>query len=285
MIGPLVTGAGVGLGVALIGYGLRPARPSLAQALEAIRRTPQPEATGRQHAHQMLAAPLARVGLPRARVAADLLLLQRDPVQHLAEQTAATLLGALVVPLAAAALGLRGQLPLWLALLCGAVGFRWADANLHAQAQKRREQIRGTLSALLDLLAISLAGGSGLEQALEDAAGICTGWAATRLRQVLATARLLRQSPWQALGELGADTAVVELEELAASMALAGAEGARVRTSLAARAAALRSAATTQMETNAEKAGERMSMPLVVLGVAYLIFLLYPPLVEIGNTL
>jgi tight adherence protein C len=285
MIGALVTGAGAGLGLALMGYGLYPPQPSLTHALAAVRRTPQPAPTGRQRAYRLLAAPLARIGLPRPRVQADLTLLQRDPTQHLAEQAAATLLGALVIPIGATVVGVSGQLPLWMALIGGVVGFRWTDVNLHTQADRRRDQLRRTLSALLDLLSISLAGGSGLEQALNDAASISTGWAADRLRHVLATARLLRHSPWQALGQLGTDTAVTELEELAASMNLAGTEGARVRTSLAARAAALRAAATTEMETNAEKTGERMSMPLVVLGVAYLIFLLYPPLAGISNAI
>ena len=125
---------------------------------------------------------------------------------------------------------------LWLALLGGAVGFRWADAQLHDQAEARRAQLRHTLSVLLTLLTISLARGAGVEQALNESTGVCTGWAADRLRQVLATARVLRQPPWQALGELGDDTGVAELTELAAAMALAGTEGAKVKASLAAKA-------------------------------------------------
>jgi len=99
----------------------------------------------------------------------------------------------------------------------------------------------------------------------------CAGWAADRLRQVLTTARVLRQPPWQALCQLGDDTGVTELTELAAAMALAGTEGARVRASLSARAAAMRQAATAEMQTEAEKASSRMSVPLLVLGIAYLI--------------
>jgi len=174
---------------------------------------------------------------------------------------------------------------LWLALLGGAVGFRWADAQLHDQAEARRAQLRHTLSVLLTLLTISLARGAGVEQALNESTGVCTGWAADRLRQVLATARVLRQPPWQALGELGDDTGVAELTELAAAMALAGTEGARVRASLSARAAAMRQAATAETETEAEKASSRMSLPLLVLGFGYLIFLLYLPIVNITASL
>ncbi len=203
----------------------------------------------------------------------------------MAEQTAATLFGALVVPVAAAMVGFGGQVPLWLAIFGAAVGFRWSDASLHAAAEQRRGQIRHTLAVMLHLLSISLARGAGVEQALDEASSICTGWAADRLRQVLTTARVLRQPPWQALGQLGDDTGVTELTELAAAMALAGTEGARVRASLSARAAAMRQAATAEMETEAERASSHMSVPLLVLGLAYLIFLLYPPLVGISQSL
>ncbi len=281
MMQALLTGGGAGAGLALIAYGLRPPRRPLASVLDTLRRPPAPEPTGRNRAYTLIAAPARRLGLPRERVRLDLATLQKDTAQHLTEQTAATLFGALIIPFAATMLGFHGQIPLWLAVLGGAVGFRWADAQLHDQAEARRAQLRHTLSVLLTLLTISLARGAGVEQALTESTGVCTGWAADRLRQVLATARVLRQPPWQALGELGDDTGVAELTELAAAMALAGTEGARVRASLSARAAAMRQAATAEMETEAEKASSRMSLPLLVLGFGYLIFLLYPPIVNI----
>jgi tight adherence protein C len=285
MMRALLTGGGVGLGLALLVYGLRPPRPALAQVLATLRQPPAQAPTGRHRAYTILAAPARRLGLPRARVAEDLATLGKDAAQHLAEQTAATLFGALVVPAAAAMVGFGGQVPLWLAAFGAAAGFRWADANLHGQAEQRRVQIRHTLAVMLNLLSISLARGAGVEQALDEASGVCTGWAADRLRQVLTTARVLRQPPWQALGQLGDDTGVSELTELAAAMSLAGTEGARVRASLSARAAALRQAATAEMETDAEKASSRMSVPLLVLGLAYLLFLLYPPMVGISQSL
>jgi Flp pilus assembly protein TadB len=283
--GPLLSGALAGLGLALIGYGLRPPRPAMADLLEFLRQPAPPTRTGRARAYAALATPLSRLGLPRATVARDLAVVGKDPAQHLAEQATAVLFGGLIVPIAATGIGFGGQVPLWLALLGGALGFRWADANLHAQARKRRDQLRHTLSTLLDLLSISLAGGAGLEQALDDASAICTGWAAGRLRQALTTARMLRQPPWQTLGELGEQTGVAELSSLAAAMSLAGTEGARVRASLAAKATAMRQAATAEMETEAEKTSSRMVLPLLVLGLAYLIFLLYPPLVAITSSL
>jgi Flp pilus assembly protein TadB len=285
MMQALLAGGGVGLGLAFVAYGLRPPRRPLSQVLETLRRPPEPEPTGRLRAYQLVAGPARRLGLPRAQVREDLATLQKDTAQHLAEQTAATLFGALIIPICATMLGFSGQIPLWLAVLGAALGFRWADANLHSQAERRRAELRHTLAVLLNLLTISLARGAGVEQALGEASSVCTGWAADRLRHVLATARVLRQPPWQALGELGDDTGVPELTELAAAMALAGTEGARVRASLSARAAAMRSAATAETETDAEKASSRMSVPLLVLGLGYLLFLLWPPIVGITSSL
>jgi Flp pilus assembly protein TadB len=285
MMQQLMTGGGTGLGLALVAYGLRPPRRPLAVVLDALRRPPEPQPTGRNRAYTLVAAPARRLGLPRERVRHDLATVQKDTAQHLAEQTAATLFGALIIPFAATMLGFRGQIPLWLAVLGAAAGFRWADAQLHDQAEARRAQMRHTLAVLLTLLTISLARGAGVEQALSESSSVCTGWAANRLRQVLGAARVLRRPPWQALGELGDDIGVAELTELAAAMALAGTEGARVRASLSARATAMRQAATSQMETDAEKASSRMSLPLLVLGFGYLIFLLYPPVVNITASL
>lgn len=285
MIGELAAGAGAGLGLALVAYGLRPPRPALAQVLETLRRPPTPSLTSRQRLYHLLAAPARRMGLPRARVREDLAVLDRDPAQHLAEQSVAVLFGALIIPATATIVGFSTQVPLWLAALGAVIGFRWADASLHTQAERRRAQLRHTLALVLNLLSISLARGAGVEQAVDEASAICTGWAADRLRQVLASARVLRQPPWRSLGQLGEDTAVSELTELAAAMSLAGTEGARVRASLTARAAAMRVAATAETETEAEKASSRMSAPLLVLGIAYLIFLLYPPIVGITASL
>lgn len=285
MIAALAAGATAGLGVAVIAVGLRPPRTPLAQVLDGLRRPVPASPVGRARAYQLAAAPARWLGLPRPQVRLDLASVQKDPTQHLAEQTLAVLVGGLVIPITAKLAGFSGQIPLWLALIGGAAGFRWADASLRTQARQRREQLRHTLAVLLTLLSISLARGAGVEQALGEASSICSGWAADRLRHVLGAARVLRRPPWRDLGALGDDTGVAELSELAASMSLAGSEGARIRASLTARAAAMRQAATAQTETEAEKTSSRMSVPLLLLGMAYLIFLLYPPIASIGKAL
>ncbi|RQW83165.1 type II secretion system F family protein, partial [Micromonospora globispora] len=237
---------------------------------------------------RLLAGPWQAVNLPGGRTRADLAVLERPVAAHLADQTLAVIAGLLLPPLVVAVLAAGGTtfaagVPLWASLAGGAGGWWLAETTVHAEAQRRRDELRYALSAVLDLVVISLAGGAGLEQALDDACADTCGWAASRLNRAVATARLLRIPPWQALGQLGEDTGVIEMQELAATMSLAGAEGARIRTSLGIRAATMRAHQANALEAKANSATERMSMPVMLLAVAYMIFLLYPAVAAIDT--
>ena len=102
------------------------------------------------------------------------------------------------------------------------------------------------------------------------------GWAFDELRHSLDAARLARDTPWSALERLGNELGVAELGELAASVGLAGAEGAKVRASLGAKAASLRSHQLAEAETTAQTATEKMSLPVVLLFAGFLCFIGYP---------
>ena len=83
------------------------------------------------------------------------------------------------------------------------------------------------------------------------------------------------------LGRLGEELGIDELGELAASAALAGTEGAKVRSSLAAKAASLRSHQLAEAETDAQASTERMSLPVVLLFAGFLIFVGYPAVAHV----
>ena len=129
------------------------------------------------------------------------------------------------------------------------------------RGRRRRADARHALSAFLDLATIALAGGAGIDQALADAAADGDGWAFTQIRRALAAAAAARTPPWQALAALGAEIGVTDLAELAASVQLAGTEGAKIRDSLTAKAAALRARQLAEAEARAASATERMSLP------------------------
>jgi Flp pilus assembly protein TadB len=207
--------------------------------------------------------------------------LGRGPERHLAEKVTLALVGLLFAPAVAALLLLGGAhlplvVPLWASLIFMVAGFVLPDVGIRADASRRRRDFRHAFSSFLDLVVVALAGGGGVETALGDAASVGSGWAFAYLRRALDQARLARQAPWAALGRLGTELGVGELSELAASVALAGTEGAKVRASLAAKATSLRTHELAEAETADQAATERMSLPVVLLFAGFLVFLGYP---------
>lgn len=294
MILALLCGATAGAGVWLAARGWYPPRPSLAQALAELRAIP--ESHRLVNVDQTSETITSRVGRPLGRVLArgepshlligrrvrqDLTILGRSEEVQIAEKSALALFGLLLVPATSALLALGGAhvplpIPLWGALLFAVAGFYVPDIGVHVDAQARRRDFRHALGAFLDLVVIALAGGGGVETALADAVSVGNGWAFEQIRHALETARLAREPPWQALGHLGVELGVPELAELAASVSLAGTEGAKVRASLAAKAASLRTHELADAETTAQAATERMSLPVVVLFAGFLAFIGYP---------
>jgi len=166
--------------------------------------------------------------------------------------------------------------PAWIAALAvglGLAGFLWPDLGLSERIERRRRDFRHSLSAYLDLVTIILAGGGGLETALQTSADLGDGWAFTEIRAALRKARLTNRTPWEVFDELGQELGVDELRELAAAAHLAGDQGARIRASLAAKADSMRAAQTATIEAQAEAATEKMLLPVVTLVVGMILFI------------
>ncbi len=301
MILALWCGAAVGAGLWLVARGLFPPRPSLSQALAQLHRLPDPAPLAETGGGGGFAARLGRPAagylsrsgpawlVPR-RVRQDLAVLGRSPERHLAEKVSLSVVGLLLVPAAVALLALGGAhlalaLPVWGALAFMVAGFFVPDLGIRSEATRRRRDFRHALSSFLDLVVVALAGGGGVETALGDAASVGSGWAFSLLRRALDQARLARVTPWAALGRLGQDLGVEELCELAASVALAGTEGAKVRASLAAKATSLRTHQLAEAETADQAATEKMSLPVVVLFAGFLLFLGYPAVEKVLTSL
>ncbi len=290
----LLCGAGVGAGLWAMVRGIAPPRPSLPQALGALRRPehvwPAPGGVDEEGVAARVGRPIARAlggfRLVGPRVVRDLRVIGRPPEVHAAEKVALGLFGLVLAPATIAALALGGVragwvAPAWAAVVLAAIGFFTPDLGVHAEAERRRRDFRHALAAFLDLVVIALAGGAGVEGALADAADTGSGWAFARIRQSLEDARLTREAPWVSLGRLGEELGIDELGELAAIAALAGTEGAKVRSSLAAKAASLRSHQLAEAETDAQAATERMSLPVVLLFAGFLIFVGYPAVAHV----
>lgn len=286
----LLAGAGFGLGLALMARGLFPPKPTLAQALADLNKAPAPprilsadDGGWAARAGAPLVGLLQSWNLPGEKVAKDLQVLERAPRRHLAEKAVAALAGLLLLPLltialAAAGVALPWTIPAWGSLACAAAGFFVPDLNVRAEAAARRMEFRHAFTAFLDLVVISLSGGAGVEAALEQAARVGEGWSFTAIRKALDAARLSRVAPWTTLGQLGVELDVPALNELASSLTLAGAEGAKVRASLSSKAAALRTHALSDADAAAQQATERMSLPVVQMFAGFLVFIAYPAL-------
>jgi len=167
--------------------------------------------------------------------------------------------------------------PVALAVLVGpplAVG-ALAAALLRTAAERRRH-VRVVLGSFVDLVVLSLAGGVGVDGALHAASQVTPDWAAHRMAMALAAARDGGLPPWTALGALGVELGVPELEELATTVQLAGTEGARIRQSLTARGASLRRHEQAEAESAANAMTERLFLPGALLLLGFLVFIGYP---------
>lgn len=294
MTGALAVGLLVGTGIVLLVTGLAPSPAPLAVELAALHR--RPPIVRRNGVSERLTRRARLIGEPLAatragrllgtRLGGDLRMTQTSIADHLAERAVLAICGLVWAPVTAAMLHLSGAdigftVPLWVSLILAPAGALYPSVALRGKAAARRRSFRHALSAFLDIVSISLAGGRGVDSALRDGANAGKGWAFDALRSTLLEAQLLGDTPWSGLARLGVELGVPEMGELAASAALAGSEGARVRGSLAAKARSLRLRGLTEVESSAHSASELMSVPVVLLMFGFVVFLGYPAIARV----
>jgi hypothetical protein len=146
-------------------------------------------------------------------------------------------------------------------------------------AEVRRADMDLAVAVYLDLVNVLLAGGAGVETAMLAAASAGDGWSFEKIRLALARAQSSRSSYWDSLRELGAETQVDSLEEVASSVQLAGEQGARIRQSLGSKANALRARNLARIEHEAEQRTEHMGLPIVLLFFGFILLIGYPAFV------
>ncbi|MGH9228592.1 MAG: type II secretion system F family protein [Acidimicrobiales bacterium] len=302
MIVPLLLGALVGLGAIVSWRLLFPSPPPLQAAIDRLQRRNQ--LVHITHADQTdgisdflgrtVGASLGRIlrnlGLRLDSLEPDLRLVGRSLDQHLAQKVVLAFFG-LALPAVVAAVWTVGgfsvplTFPTGVGLVLGVFFFFAPDISLRSETEERRKAFKQALGSFLDLVVISLAGGTGVESALRDAAGVGRGWAFAQLRNALEVTALTGETPWAALARLGEEVGVTELVELSATVSLAGTEGARVRDSLAVKAASLRDHALAEAEAEAQSTTEKMALPVVLLFLGFLILIGYPAVDAVVNNL
>jgi hypothetical protein len=294
----LLAGGAAGLGLILMVAGLRPAAPTLAARLAefdprpAGRHTSQAQTsqgqTGRGRGERV-GGWLAVHGADRlltGRVGADLAVVGRSPQAYLTGKAGGGLAGLvapslLAVALSAAGVGVPPLIPAWLSVCAAAVGFCLPDVRLRADAAARRRSARTALSAYLDLVAMRMASGAGLVDALADAAAVGGGWLFAAIRDALVDARTDGLSPAASLRRLGEELALADLTEIAIRLSLVEGSGAQAQASLQAQAASLRDRELTDTAGRAGERSQSMLVAQVVLALGFIVFLGYPAVAKV----
>ncbi|GAC1322465.1 MAG: type II secretion system F family protein [Mycobacteriales bacterium] len=309
MTAALLLGLGAGLGLCLLVAGLFPARPTLATALNRLdqaSRTAQPSRPLVSGGPDPVATRLRRwLGLRLApglgltggndrlglspQSAADLAVTGTPTELHAGAKMLSALVGLaapllLTLLLSASGLTLPLLVPLWVSLTGAPVGFLLPDLRLRRTAADARRAFRGSVGAFLDLVAMRMASGSGLAEALHDAARIGHGPAFAQIRGALADARTDGLTPAQALGQLGAALHLPDLVEVSTRLRLVDASGAQTQASLRAQAASLRDRELSDAQGRANEQSQSMLVAQVVLGLGFVLFLGYPAVARVLAT-
>lgn len=291
----LLAAAGLGVGLWLMIVGLFPAALSVTEVLaraQAGAAAPRPARAPVSHSQDSALSrlgsravgPLQRLGVPGARVRAELELMERPVEQVLSDKAVAAVFG-MMIPVASlltlAAIGIYldvAEVAVGSVVL-GAAGFFVFDLTVHTEAEEFRRSARLAVRVFLDQTVTSLAGGGGIEQSMVAAAADGHGPMFRRIRDALDTAQLHRESAWPLLDRLGHEVGIEELSELAAAGTLAGAEGAKVKSSLAAKARSMRERELAYCVAQAKSATTRLAMPGALMGMMFILFLIYPVLI------
>ena len=195
------------------------------------------------------------------------------------------LVGLMIPPFLSTLFAVLGwRLPIVLpvgATLAMAVGmFFLPDYNVRDDAKKARVEFDRALGALTDLVALERNAGSGARQAMEVASSVGDSWVFRRLNEELALSAWTGEPPWDALKRLSGELGLPELGDVADMMRLGGEEGAQIYGQLRARSSSMRAAMLNDELAQANAVGEKMSIPMSLLGMVFLAILIAPALLR-----
>lgn len=294
----LLAGGLIGLGISLLVWRFKPAQVDLATALDRLSpdrslgrastdgaEAPDHEQDARDRLGQwaMRALPLDSLGAPPYRELA----LMRVPVHRFyGEKVLFAILGAFLPMLLYVFAEFVGFAVPWFlavvgALIGGSLMFFLPDYNITDDAKAARKEFGRALASYIDLVALERNSGSGPRQAMEIAANIGDSWVFRRLAEELSRSRWSGLPPWDALRRLSDELGLPELADLADIMRLSGEEGAQVYQTLRSRSQSMRTAELNSALADANATGERMSIPMSVLGVIFMGILVTPSLLSI----
>lgn len=280
----VLTAVAVG-GLLLAVSGWSQPAPSLARTIAHLQRPGR--AVVREADHGRLLPALARLlgAHPRFLPTDVQLRLLDRPVERHAAYLGLAALGGFVGPgLVLGSLQRAGLLGLgWTIPLLGALGgVVLGPMIVHSAAVEGARRVLADLryqaSAYLDVVTMLLAGNTGYEGALEQAAHAGDGRLFVELRRRMRESGARGVSLTEALRRTGVELGVDELEQVAATAALSASEGAPVARTLAAKCATLRGALASEQETEARLRTSRLTTPIVGMALLFMGLVIYPAL-------
>lgn len=293
ILGLLAAGGTAGLGVALAIAALVPARPDLLAALRMPGHTAAPPtepatpATAIRAAQARLETWLAATCL--ATPEADLRVIGMRRGEYLLTRTALTGAALAVGPVyvvifTAFGLPIPAMIPVGIGAGLAALVWFAVAGHITGKAERARRQMRHSLVAYLQLVALHRAAGAGPGAALDNAAEASELWTFRRIKAAIDSATRAGRSHWHGIADLAEDMNVDELADLSAIAAGAGTSGASIFETLLARATSLRAQLQTDEIAAAQIASGRMSIPKALLSMATMAFLLYPAITQLTAT-
>jgi Flp pilus assembly protein TadB len=300
MIAVMLAGALVGLGVfLLIRVFIRP-RPGVAATLARIdagRRATAPSPIfadtstepsrlerARLNLGSRLEAEASARGWKFEKSRSNLAIMNRPFAVHLGTKVLLGIAALLWMPAVMTILEMGATFSTVITLAAAVFAFFIPDLALRKEAEARRRDFRHVVGSFLDLVAMNLAGGRGLPEALMAASSIGDHWAMARIRQALSNARVIGITPWEGVSRLGRELGVDELRDLASALALAGDEGAKIKLSLMARAQSMRRKELADVEGQAGERSQSMLVAQLLICASFLLFLAYPATSQILNS-
>ena len=280
----IVFAAGAWLAVS----GWRQPRPRLERAIAHLRRAPTATvpATGSPNTIGSIGAFVERRGATawtRA-WAQPLRLVGRSVEVHVGHLVVAALVGFVVPALLLGTLKASGvvSIGIWIPTAVSLVAALLAALLVHSTTMSASADVavdlRHQLGAYLDMVTMLLAGNTGYEGALDQAARAGDGLLFRELRRRMREAATTGQSLVRALERVADDYGIVELEQVAATATLSASEGAPVARSLAAKCSTLRSTLAAEQEADARVRNDKVTPPLVAMALLFMALIIYPAL-------
>jgi tight adherence protein C len=272
-------------GAWLIATGWAQPRPTVSQAVRHLRRS------GASRATAVDAGIVERVGAavrPRSdwtdAWAQPLRLIGRPLDVHVGLLVLAALAGLVLPSLVLATLQIVGAasigvwIPVALALATAALVALLVHSDAMTRSAAVAVDLRHQLGAYLDMVTMLLAGNTGYEGALDQAARAGDGLLFRELRRRMREVATTGQSLVLALELVADDYGIVELEQVAATATLSANEGAPVARSLSAKCATLRSTLAAEQEAAARVRNDKITPPLVGMALLFMALIIYPAL-------